>query len=266
MELDSVYKTAKQCAQHAMKRCREFSQESVSATRKVDKTWVTAADETIEKELRALITAAHPTHAILGEEFGGSQELMNANEWTWVLDPIDGTFSFVHGIPFYSSLIAVLHRGVPTIGFALLPELEITMSAKKGEGAYINETRYVKPTRLDSDSIELVATADDYRFRMENKEHVLNALSGPEFKTRTYPDALGYYLLLNGSVRAFIDPKVEVWDVAPFHVILPEAGFHIGPWEGSKTLQRGSSVAYALNDKGDAHRCADVIKVLKSSK
>jgi fructose-1,6-bisphosphatase/inositol monophosphatase family enzyme len=97
---------------------------------------------------------------------------------------------------------------------------------------------------------------------MEGKEKALQGLYQGDLKCRTYPDALGYYLLLQGSVRAFVDPKVEIWDVAPFHVILPEAGFAIHPWTGDPKLARGTSVAYALDALGKPVHCLDVLRTL----
>jgi fructose-1,6-bisphosphatase/inositol monophosphatase family enzyme len=140
------------------------------------------------------------------------------------------------------------------------------MSAERGRGVWINNMPYARPDRVGQDAIELVATADPYRFRMENRGLLVDGFYGNEIKARTYPDALGYYLLLQGAVRAFVDPKVEIWDVAPFHVILPEAGFTIHTWEGSagsSVLERGTSVAYALDLQGRPIAVDDVLELIK---
>ncbi|NBO37068.1 inositol monophosphatase family protein [bacterium] len=266
-----VFEIAKKCMQRAVALCQDFSSRPVGRIRKGDKTWVTEADLFIEKELRRMIRGVFPDHRIIGEEEG--EELpratqSGADEWTWILDPIDGTFSFVHGVPFYSSLLAVLKNGVPHIGFAALPDLGIVMSAERGRGVWINDVAYTQPERIGQDAIELVATADPYRFAMENVGQLVNSFYTGSIKARTYPDALGYYMLLRGSVRAFVDPKVEIWDVAPFHVILPEAGFAIHSWSrtaATAVLERGSSVAYALNAQGQPLAAEDVLMILKGS-
>jgi histidinol-phosphatase len=265
-----VFEIAQKCMNRAVEMCCAFSRRPVGRIRKGDKTWVTDADLQIEKELRAMISKAFPHHEIVGEEEGGSLSAPSSGQgdtWSWILDPIDGTFSFVHGVPFYSSLLAVLKNGVPHIGFAALPELGIVMSAERGRGVWINDEEYQRPERLGQDAIELVATADPYRFRMENVGHLVNDFYSRDIKARTYPDALGYYMLLRGSVRAFVDPKVEIWDVAPFHVILPEAGFTIHAWQRthqSRRLERGSSVAYALDSGGAPLAVDDVLMLLRS--
>ncbi|MEY2989022.1 MAG: hypothetical protein RJB13_2543 [Pseudomonadota bacterium] len=266
-----IYEFARQCIQRSVSMCQSFSSKPVGRLKKGDKTWVTDADLSIEKELRQMISAAFPSHSIVGEEEGESiaeSESGSAVQWTWILDPIDGTFSFVHGIPFYSSLLAVLKNGVPHIGFAALPELGIVMSAERGRGVWINNMPYARPERVGQDAIELVATADPYRFRMEHRGQLIDSFYGKDIKSRTYPDALGYYLLLQGSVRAFLDPKVEIWDVAPFHVILPEAGFAIHSWDRTaKTavLERGTSVAYALDLHSRPVAVDDVMELIKGN-
>ena len=260
---DNFFDTARKAANLATQMCLSAVDKSLKSERKVDKTWVTEADQDIEQQLRKLISKAHPDHAILGEEFGGASEL-DPKRYTWILDPIDGTFSFVHGIPFYSSLIALFRGTEPVLGFACLPGMGIQMSALKGKGAFINDVPYVRPARTGAAQIEIIATADPYRFRMENKSQALDYLYAPERRARTYPDALGYYLLLNGSVRCFVDPKVEIWDVAPFHVILPEAGFAIHPWTQEKNLVRGTSVAYPLDEQNKPLGCGEILDFLKT--
>lgn len=264
-----VFEFARQCMQRSVAMCQDFSHRPVGKLRKGDKTWVTEADLSIEKELRKMIRSTFPEHRIIGEEEGDefpSISHSNADEWTWILDPIDGTFSFVHGVPFYSSLLAVLKNGVPQIGFAALPEMGIVMSGERGRGVWINNVPYVRSERIGQDAIELVATADPYRFAMENVDQLVPEFYTGAIKARTYPDALGYYMLLRGSVRAFVDPKVEIWDVAPFYVILPEAGFAIHSWNrttATARLERGNSVAYPLDASGKPVAVNDVLGLLK---
>ncbi|APJ02673.1 inositol monophosphatase family protein [Silvanigrella aquatica] len=258
--IDSIFRTAQICSERASQMSLEYKHGKDPQSLKSDKTWVTAADKEIEKKLREIISKNHPSHHILGEEEGG-QMGEDENSYTWILDPIDGTFSFVHNVPFYSSLIAVLKGKTPIIGFASLPALDITMSARKGHGAYINNEKYERSALVGSSHIEIIATADPYRFFIEKKENILNVLFGSEKKSRTYPDALGYYMLLRGSVRAFIDPKVEIWDVAPFHVIMPEAGFAIQDWNGNTELKKGTSISFPLNKQKMPINCADVLEL-----
>lgn len=258
--IDTIFKTAKKCSEIASQMCLEFKHGIDSQNLKKDKSWVTAADKNIEDELRYIITKEHKNHFILGEEKGG-QISSDPNSYTWILDPIDGTYSFVHNIPFYSSLIAVLKGNIPIIGFASLPALNITISAIKDRGTFINDKKYKKSSLVGNSNIEIIATADPYRFYLEQKDDLLKILYSSNMRSRTYPDALGYYLLLNGSVRTFIDPKVEIWDIAPFHVIMPEAGFAIHDWHGNTALKRGTSISYPLNKQNLPINCKDILEL-----
>ena len=141
MSYENIFKTAKLCSKIASQMSCEFKHGIDVQSLKSDKSWVTSADKKTEEKLRERIFKSHPQHYILGEEEGGilgNEE----DQYTWVLDPIDGTFSFVHNIPFYSSLIEVLKGNTPIIGFASLPGMGITISAMKGKGAFINDIKY----------------------------------------------------------------------------------------------------------------------------
>ena len=261
--LAQFFKIAHGLADIAEKMCRESELKGFGHHKKGDKTWVTEADLAIERSLRKLLSEQCPNIPVLGEEEGG-QDLQDDDKLRWVLDPIDGTFSFVHGVPFYSSLIALCKGLTPVVGVASLPALNVRMSAYQGGGAFFGTEKYTRPKTLGGPQIELFSTADHYRFEMEGKSDVLNSLLKSPFRSRVYCDALGYYLLLRGNIRAFVDPKVEVWDVAPFHCILREAGFAIHPWGNpGGGLCKGTSVAYALEGTKPVN-CEDVLLLLGS--
>lgn len=254
--LDRIEDCARRCLDHAARRAVEIADAGFAAHRKPDSTWVTDADLTIERELRALIHASFPDHSILGEEEGGTSPSAGV---VWILDPIDGTFSFVNRIPFYSSLLCVCIDGEPVVGMASLPALGWTMSGRKGCGSFLNG----KPVHVDhlprSAPSEIVGIADPYRFRMIGAGETAERLLAEPFKTRIYPDGLGYALLLSGAIRCFVDPRTEIWDTAPFRVILPEAGFDVVHWDGSRRFAKGSVVSFAPERSWSA----DVLSVLQ---
>ncbi len=246
-EGDSIEVLLKKCADMAQRRATDFAKGGFSQKEKPDQTWVTEADLSIEKELRSMISTAFPHHRILGEEEGGK---LGEKGITWVLDPIDGTFSFVNRVPFYSSLIAVCEDGVPIMGSATLPAMGWTLFGRQGHGAFVNEKRVHArslPLREQGGS-EIISIADPYRFRTTGRSEVLEQLISEPYRTRVYPDALGYYLLLNGAVRSFVDPRTEIWDTAPFHVILQEAGFRLTDWQGHEGLRPGAVVSDRHDD------------------
>jgi histidinol-phosphatase len=256
-EIDTIERLVVSCRETAVKMAQEFALRGVQRNQKPDTTFVTEADLEIERTLRAMIKSAFPDHFILGEEEGGAPlggDTVASGSVTWIIDPIDGTFSFMNGIPFYSSLLAVLIDGVPVLGSATLPELGWVLHGRLGRGATFNgklidPLKASDPKRLRSD---ILAIADPYRFRMSGFSDTVDELLSDPFKTRVYPDALGYMLLVTGAVNGFVDPKTEVWDVAPFHVILPEAGFTIRKWDGSVSLTRGAVYSRAASSADDA--------------
>ena len=243
IDLEAIEAFVSECRKLAVEMARSYSKQGFARSQKLDSTWVTNADLEIEKVLRAKIAERFPEHHILGEEEGGTFPQQGV---VWILDPIDGTFSFVNGIPFYSSLIAVCVNGEPVIGSAARPMINWTLTARKGNGAFLNGERVVNPQILQKSGCqsEILAVADPYRFRMCGFGSIVNQLLNEPFKTRVYPDALGYMLLVSGAVSGFVDPKTEIWDVAPFHVILPECGFSICKWDGSVELSRGSVFSF----------------------
>lgn len=258
---DAIEQLAVECRERAMDLARDFFRQGVQRQVKPDQTYVSEADLSIEKELRRMIGARFPSHRILGEEEGGrGADAGDPSAITWIIDPIDGTFSFVNGVPFYSSLLAVVEGSEVQLGWAALPELEWVLHARKGRGAFMNG-QLVPPTpSVDGErrrSSEILALADPYRFRMVSAGPVLETLLADPFRCRVYPDALGYMLLLQGAVSGFVDPRTEIWDVAPFHVILPEAGFVIAKWGGEVALTPGGVYSYRLGSRDD--RVADLL-------
>jgi fructose-1,6-bisphosphatase/inositol monophosphatase family enzyme len=260
-ELAKHFRTAHGLADVAEKMCILAESKGFTRHQKGDKTWVTEADLEIETKLRQILAKETPDIEVLGEEHGG-EPLRDDGKLRWVLDPIDGTFSFVHGVPFYSSLIALCKGLTPVIGIASLPAMNIRMSAFEGGGAFIGEHKFTKSALVGAPQVELFSTADHYRFEMESKQKTLQLLLKSPLRSRVYCDALGYYLLLRGNIRAFVDPKAEVWDVAPFHCILKEAGFAIHAWNDPRSgLTKGTSVAYAVGDGGPVN-CSDILNCL----
>ena len=115
-----------------------FRKKDLVVESKSDLSPVTLADRNAEEILRAKITRNFPGHGIIGEEFG---EENSSAEWVWTIDPIDGTRSFIRGLPLFATLIALLHKGKPVMGVISLPALRETTWAVKGQGAFCGKTR-----------------------------------------------------------------------------------------------------------------------------
>ncbi len=186
---------------------------------KSDGTPVTDADRDAERFLRNRISHAFPSDSLLGEEFG---EQAGENDWKWILDPIDGTKSFITGIPLFTVLIAVIHEGAPQLGVIHNPITHETVAASIGNGCRFNGvTTTVR--RCDNLASAMVLTTDPAELarRRPDFSRTLTETAG---SIRTWADGYGYLLVATGRADAMIDPIVQPWDVAPLYPVITEAG------------------------------------------
>ncbi len=216
-----------------------YFQTGISADRKSDNTPVTAADRQAEQKLRELIARAWPDHGVIGEEFGvqpGSSGL------TWILDPIDGTKSFVHGVPLYANLVALVDAQGPLVGVANFPALGEMVYAARGEGCYWNGRRaQVSAVSVLRDAVLLTSELDGFAPR--GKDAAWQRLIAATAIQRTWGDAYGYALVATGRAEIMVDPAMEVWDCGPLQVILEEAGGAFTDWRGAPTIHGREAIA-----------------------
>lgn len=199
---------------------------------KRDKSPVTLADQKAEEFLRKKISRDFPSHGIIGEEFGAEN---SSREWVWTIDPIDGTRSFIHGIPLFATLLALLHNGQPVMGIISLPALGETAWAIKGKGAYLGNQR-MKTSSHNEIAGATLATADTYCFKEKKYSRLFQKLNKDAGLVRTYPDAFGHLLAARGSVDAMVDPWAYIWDFAPCKIVVEEAGGTFANFSGKKGL------------------------------
>lgn len=225
-----------------------YFQNHVAVDIKGDETPVTVADREAEKLLRKLIAEAFPGDEILGEEEGGDTEAPNR----WVLDPIDGTKSFVAGVPLYGTLVSYEVDRVPVLGVAYLPALNDLVFAERGSGCFWNG----RPCRVSSrPSVKggVVCSSGHSGMLEHGRAEGINRLSQVTMATRTWGDAFGYALVATGRVEAMIDPAVSRWDLSAFDVIIPEAGGRFTDFDGNPVLKGDSGLA-AVATNGLVHQ------------
>jgi myo-inositol-1(or 4)-monophosphatase len=206
---------------------------------KADQSPVTIADRKAEEILRKKISRHFPGHGIIGEEFGNDNP---DAEWVWTIDPVDGTRSFVRGLPLFASMIALLHNREPVLGIIELPALGETAWAVKGKGAFSNG----KPLNVSSRPRlkgAFVAVADHYCFRSEKCTFLYNRLNQEAGIVRTYPDAFGHLMAIRGVVDVMVDPLAKIWDYAPCKILAQEAGGRFENFSGNKaSIEEGTAV------------------------
>lgn len=214
-----------------------YFQAGVTVDRKTDNTPVTIADREAEQRLRTLIGQYWPDHGIVGEEFGRAT---TTSPYTWIIDPIDGTKSFVSGVPLYANLLALLDGDSAVLGIIHLPALNETVYAVRGEGCYWNGRR-ARVSAVDrlKDAVLLASGLDAFGAKAAAWQQLCNAT----YIQRTWGDAYGYALVATGRAEIMLDATVALWDCAPLQVILEEAGGTYTDWRGNATIHAGEGIA-----------------------
>jgi myo-inositol-1(or 4)-monophosphatase len=248
MNLQPYLTFARQLVQRAGQITLGYYNQGIRHDMKSDETPVTAADRATEEFVRGEIEKTYPTHAIVGEEFGARGE--GGNPFRWIIDPIDGTKSFMKGVPFYSVLLALEIEGVSRVGAVCLPALNEVLCAADGLGCWWND----KQVRV-SDVGELKQAVFTYTswsgFRTKKRLPVFENLHKECFFGRNWGDAYGYHMVATGRAELMLDPTASIWDVAPYPPIFREAGGFFGSWKGEEGHTHGEGLACnaALKDK-----------------
>ncbi len=245
MTLFDAYLTfAIEAARAAGKLTLKYFQGEFQAETKSDNTPVTNADREAESYIRGQIEKQFPGHEILGEEFG-AKEASTAGGFRWLIDPIDGTRSFVRGVPLYGVLLGLEVEGKNVVGVAYFPALDEIIWAAVGQGSFWNgrPCHVSSQARLDK---ALVSHFDTAAFARHGKQAAWERLQRAVGYRAGWCDAYGYLLVATGRADVMIDPQMNPWDCAPFPVILGEAGGYFGDWTGKVTLYSKETVATNL--------------------
>ena len=224
-------------------------QRPIPIDQKSDDSPVTAADRGAEELMRELIAASYPTHAILGEEMGESSSTDLDSTHKWILDPIDGTRSFVHGVPLWGVLIGLEVDSEMVVGVCYLPALDEMYAAAKGGGCRLNgRPCRVRQTGRLSEALVSVTDASDLEGRHPGFWQRLREASGT---LRGFSDCYGHCLVASGRIDAMLDPIMNVWDNAALKPIVEESGGRFTDWDGNSTIYGASaiSVAASLEDE-----------------
>lgn len=205
-----------------------YFRERVPYELKSDESPITIADREAEALIRRRIAAAFPEDAIVGEEQGGDLSSQDC----WLIDPIDGTKSFICGVPLFATLLAYCKGGVPLVGVAYFPALEVLAVAERGKGAYENGERMQVSTRNSLQNSILCCGSNASFMKIDKLESLLE-VSQNAMTLRTWCDAYGHYLVASGRADAMIDPIVQPWDIGPMQVIVEESGGEFTDFSGS---------------------------------
>ncbi len=231
--LPNYLEFAKETAWQAGQLTLGYFQTDLRPEFKSDDTPVTIADRKAEELIRSRIEKAFPKQAIVGEEYGTSET--EGASHRWFIDPIDGTRSFVRGVPLYAVLIGLEIEGEIKVGVAHFPAMGEMLAAAEGEGCWWNgrATRVSNISRLQDG---LVVHSDAHSFEKYGRGAVWERIKATSGFRAGWSDAYGHMLVATGRAELMLDPIMNAWDCGPFPIIFSEAGGFFGDWQGNKTI------------------------------
>jgi histidinol-phosphatase len=218
--LSNELEAALDAARAAAEVIRGFYQRNVKIEVKADKTPVTEADVRAEETIRERLTRRFPGYGFYGEETGKSD--MGA-ESVWLVDPIDGTKSFVRECPFFSTQIALMRGGRFVLGVSSAPAYDELAWAERGGGAWLNGKR-IQVSRVDQAEGAIVSTGNLKTLTRSPAWQRLGTLIQGTNRIRGYGDFVHYHLLARGALDVVIESDVNILDIAALTVIVEEAG------------------------------------------
>lgn len=221
-----------------------FMNESLQVMLKGDQSPVTVADRGAEELLRGKISQEFPNDAIMGEEFGPQD---GTSGYRWILDPIDGTKSFIHGVPLFGMLIGLQYEGECVAGICRIPATQEVVYAQKGGGAWWQRgdskpvPAKVSETTSISESLFLFTAVEG--FQEINRYELLGEFSKACRLSRSWGDCYGHILVATGRADLMVDPLLAEWDAAALIPIVEEAGGVFMDWKGDSTALGGNGIS-----------------------
>jgi histidinol-phosphatase len=220
-----------------------FRRRNFAVERKADASPVTVADREAEQLLRRGIARQFPDDAIVGEEFGESP---GTSGYRWILDPIDGTKSFIFGVPLYGTMVGVEKDRQSVVGVVNIPALGECVYASRGHGCWYRcqggspEAARVSLNPRLEDGLFVTSQVDSFARREAGGAY--QALEQAAYVSRTWGDCYGYLLVATGRADVMVDPMLNVWDAAAVQPIVEEAGGSFTDWRGNRTIYAGEAI------------------------
>jgi histidinol-phosphatase len=210
----------------------------VAVERKQDFSPVTVADREAEQRAVAVLREAFPHYGVLGEEYGEQ----GGDGPRWIVDPIDGTKSFIRGIPFFATLVALEEDGEITTGAVYAPALDDLLYAQRGQGAF-DDNGPLRVSTIDTISRSMLVFGGPGLLRTRGYWNAYERLIDHSARQRGYGDYFGYTFIARGQAEAMIDIDLKPWDLAALKIIIEEAGGRFTDFSGKATAFGGSAIA-----------------------
>ena len=226
--LDVAIDAAKQAGELALR----YFKTQPKVSYKADKSPVTRADIEAEMLIRKIITKKFPDHGIIGEEL---PPVNPKARYQWVIDPIDGTKSFVRRMPFWSTLLALMENGKPIIGISFSPVDNELFTAEKGKGTFLNGKRQ-RVSKVSELQNAYLAHGSIDAFENKNMLNGFIKLYRATGSHRGFGDSYAYHLLIKGNIDIMVEAKDKVHDIAAPAILIEEAGGKFTDFSGKFSL------------------------------
>jgi histidinol-phosphatase len=241
-ELDGWLAVAHAACDEADEIARGAFRRDLEISTKPDRTLVTQADTAIERAIRARISAAHPDHGLVGEEYGTEA---GDSPTRWYIDPIDGTHNFIRGVPLFGTLLAVERDGELQAAVLSAPALRERWWAHRGGGAWARGLDDTTPRRLHVSRVASLGDAQvlhgsEIEIEASGRAPGFRSLLGDVWRERGFGDFWGYALLAEGAAEAMVEVGLSSWDAAAPMVLVEEAGGRATDFEGRRAIDNGA--------------------------
>ncbi|VTT99113.1 histidinol phosphate phosphatase : Uncharacterized protein OS=Candidatus Entotheonella sp. TSY1 GN=ETSY1_43535 PE=4 SV=1: Inositol_P [Gemmataceae bacterium] len=233
------YDLAIDAAQKAGDLARTYYETTFAVEHKADKSPVTIADKQAEELIRSMVARAFPGDGFLGEEFGDQP---GTSGFRWVIDPIDGTKSFIRHVPIWATLLGLEYRGEQIGGVAYVPVLGMTYRALRGGGAFVNE-RPIRVSSVPTLAEAMLCYSSVGWFTRAGREQTFLDLYRRTARQRGFGDFYGFVLVAEGAADVMLEHGVNPWDVAATKAIVEEAGGRFTDWDDNPTVHRPDVLA-----------------------
>jgi histidinol-phosphatase len=233
------YEVAVEAARQAGDLALGYFDRDIDIIWKEDASPVTIADRNAEAQLRSTLLSQFPDDGFLGEESGDTP---GTSGYRWIIDPVDGTRSFVRGIPLWATLVGLEYRGQLIAGVCRLPALKQTFRALRGDGAFRDDRRIRVSTVDTLAKAHLYYSSISWFKRAGIDRQFLDLVDRTE-RQRGFGDFYGFVMVAQGSGEAMLEHGVHAWDVAALIPIVEEAGGKMTTWDGTTDIERPDTLA-----------------------
>ncbi len=233
------YEVAIRAAHEAGELALQYFDQDIAVEWKADESPVTAADRRAEGLLRSTLLGKFPDDGFLGEESGATP---GTSGFRWVIDPIDGTRSFVRGVPIWATMVGLEYHGEPIAGVVRLPAMHQTFRALRGDGAYRDDRR-IRVSTVDAlEKAHVYYSSMTWFSKAGRQDHFLKLYNLTE-RQRGFGDFYGFVLVAQGSGEVMVEHGTHPWDLAALVPILEEAGGRMTAWDGTVDIEKPDVLA-----------------------